>query len=135
MNNDFEEYYMDLRLGHVEDLNGPDEHGIYPSHMSWSLKASKPYSYEPFYVFKSSGKVNGSVYSDRMQQWDYDKYKASAEKTDFKGYTKDPETVEAFLRAYFDEPELKLVRVIEYCNVSNGYPCWRVDYYTPEDKG
>lgn len=114
------------------EMPGPDEHGIYPNFMEWALKSKKPYSYEPFYVYKDgSVEAEHSVYSDRMMQWDSKKYQRIAEKLFKKlggNFRDNPNLVQRFLQEYNDDPTITLVAIIEYCNVSNGYPVWRLDY-------
>ena len=47
-------------------------------------------------------------------------------------YNRKPEAIEAFLREWTDDPGLKLVFIMEYCNRSNGYPHWRFDCFSPK---
>lgn len=94
-------------------------------------KYTHPYSYDPFVLWKGKGDANGSVYTDRLYQWDYEKADRLGKKH-MPGKRWDnaqPSQIEAFLREYLDAPDLKLVKIIEYCNVSNGYPVWRLDFY------
>lgn len=99
-------------------------------------KEEYPYSYDAYVVWKKDyrkGKGN-AVYSDRLLQWDYDKYnKYSKEVWNNEGqYFNDrrPEDIEKFLSLYFGK-NIKLTVIMEGCNVSNGYPYW-VFFY--EDK-
>jgi hypothetical protein len=99
-------------------------------------KYTHPYSYDPFVVWRGEGEANGSAYTDRLLQWDYDKHNELRRRhfgdvAQLRWGTDDPAKIEAFLRDFFDSPELRLVKVVEYCNVSNGYPCWRLDFFTP----
>ena len=41
-----------------------------------------------------------------------------------------PIAIEAFLRELLDKPNYQLGLIMEYCNVSNGYPVWRFDVKT-----
>lgn len=105
-------------------------------------KFTNPYDYDPILQFSARSKLpeNGSCYSDRMSQWDYKKYRDLCEKH-FKGKNGDPggdyfdrrtpADIEAFLREYFDKPELTLLRVEEHCNVSNGFPVWFFAWNNP----
>jgi hypothetical protein len=101
-------------------------------------KQQYPYSYDPFTTWGSRDpRCNGSVYTDRMDQWDHDKFislgkKILGEVPNWFGTWCNGAKVEEFLREYMGKPNLKLTRVIEYCNMSTGYPTWRLDYYDPE---
>lgn len=103
----------------------------------WS-KQSHPYCYDPFTIWgapRPNKACNGTVYTDRLDQWDHAKYEQLASKHYRSGYERPFDSyrckghlIEAFLRDWFDDPELKLLRVIEYCDASSGYPTWRLDY-------
>ena len=45
-------------------------------------KDKYPYSYDPFVVWKTEEDVkqNNTVYSDRLKQWDYEKYSGLCQK-------------------------------------------------------
>jgi hypothetical protein len=74
------------------------------------------------------------TYSGRMSQWDYSKYEkcrkeaANTDKGELAGYYNNPRVVEKLLQLYFEDQSIKLVMIMEYCNQSSGYPCWRFDY-------
>lgn len=95
-----------------------------------------PYSFDGYVTYKSEGKANGTVYSDRLNQWAYEKNER-LKKIHF-GNTGDyfdsrsPEKIQSYLREYLDKPNLELVMIMKYCNHSNGYPVWRFDYNTNE---
>lgn len=98
-------------------------------------KLTHPYSYDPIIQWQSEDKelkATNTVYSDRLFQWDANKYAELTKKHfDDSGsnwVNRDHEKIELFLKEYFDNNELKLVSVIEYCNQATGYPCWRFDY-------
>ncbi len=107
-----------------------DEHGKPVSR----TKSEHPYSYDGFVVWRGgeNKEANDTVYSDRLLQWDYEKYnRLSVKHFGNKGQTfsdREPKKIEAFLRDWCDAPELKLVFVMEYCNASSGYPLWRFDF-------
>ncbi len=97
-----------------------------------------PYLYEGF-VEKRLGpnsEATGTVYSDRLRQWDASKAKACkliAFGRDTDNYSSfSAEQIQTYLREYLDEPELKLILVMQYCNQSSGYPVWRFDYCLPK---
>ena len=98
-------------------------------------KREYPYSYDAFLQWGNiTDKVNGSAYSDRLRQWDYEKHnEVLMDVFGDKGHyweNRNPEKIEKFLQLYFDKPELKLVRIFEGCNVSNGFPYWYFEYLT-----
>lgn len=101
-----------------------------------------PYGYDGFVQERvhPNEKANGSVYTDRLLQWDYDKTRRMLKKhfkdtgIDIGGDYWDKRTakqIEGVLREWLDAPLLEVVLVMNYCNVSNGYPTWRIDYYNP----
>jgi hypothetical protein len=113
-------------------LEGPDGKPVRKT------KMTHPYSYDAFVIFlHDEPKVaNGTIYSDRLLMWDFDKHDKLCQKHfGNRGQYwnhREPEKVEAFLRDWCEDEELVLVRVSEYCNVSNGFPLWRFDYYQKE---
>lgn len=98
-------------------------------------KQSHPYSYDPIILWTDGSDTlepTDSVYTDRLYQWDYKKHNTLCQKH-FKNEgqywdRRNPELIQAFLRDYLDNPNLVLTKIIEYCNVSNGYPVWRFDF-------
>ena len=109
--------------------NGPvDEYG----NRVEKTKYTHPYSYDGFVTFRNgkNEEVNHTVYSDRIVQWDYKKARKLMKKhfgNEGDYYTdRSPDKIESFLKEYFGK-ELKLILVMEYCNVSSGYPVWRFD--------
>ena len=106
-------------------------------------KYTHPYSYDAFILWeKNKSKGNGSAYDDRMRQWDREKWdkahkKAYPPKFDGGGPSRryaDPKATQKFLRLYFNDSKLQLIRVIEECNVSNGYPVFCFIYRTGKRK-
>lgn len=94
---------------------------------------SHPYSYDPIILFTNTEvKASNTVYSDRLFQWNSDKHdKLCTEYFGNRGQVwrdRAPESIQSFLRAYIADQSIALVRIVEYCNPSNGYPCWRFDY-------
>jgi len=112
-----------------------DEHG----NAVEKSKDEYPYSYDGFVQERNYTdlKANGTVYTDRLLQWDF---KLTREL--IKKYFKDGggdywenrslEDIQSFLRERLNKPELIVTLVMEYCNVSTGFPVWRIDYW--EDK-
>src|SRR5262249_1554438 len=109
-------------------------------------RQSHPYCYDPITIWgapRPSKECNGTVYTDRLDQWDRDKYARLAKKHyqsgdscyerpfDFpqcKGHL-----IERFLRDWFDDPKLRLLRVVEYCSPGTGYQTWRLDYVSARE--
>lgn len=82
--------------------------------------------------FSTGTKPTHDVYSDRLFQWNYEKYNALCQKhfSDRSQYWSDraPENIEAFLREYFDKPFLALQTIHLYTNNATGYPVWQFGY-------
>lgn len=115
-------FYESAGLGPINVLGQPVKRSKY----------EYPYSYDAHVLHRLRDNVDGmtSVYSDRMMQWDWDKFHDSCQEVFgdkgqlFNVPDRSPELIEKFLQLYFDEPELQLIAVEEGCNVSNGYPYW-----------
>lgn len=120
-----------------------DKSGMYVSYRmpvdpNARTKQSHPYSYDPITQFlDSSVKPNGTIYTDRLLQWDFKKHDLLCEKhfgnrgQCWEGRA--PKKIEAFLRDWCENDGLQLAAVIEYCNVATGYPTWRLDYFQPQN--
>lgn len=85
-----------------------------------------PYSYDAHYKWRDFDKDNppegmDCIYSDRMMQWDYEKYEAARQKVDA-GWIENisREKAEGIIDAYYDG-KYKCVGFAACCNVSNGY--------------
>lgn len=92
-------------------------------------KFEYPYSYDPYVIMGVPGsKYEGADYSDRLMQFDWDKFHDLSEKHfGDRGqlfHNREMNKIESFLQEYHDKPNLKLVMVSEGANVSNGYPYW-----------
>lgn len=108
-------------------------------------KAAYPYSYDPFTIWGKPApnpKCDSSVYTDRLEQRDY----AKCERLRKKHYTVDGvgqspfssqycrgDLIQNFLRDWYDNPKLELVRVIEYVHLATGFPLWRLDSITHQE--
>lgn len=92
-----------------------------------------PYTYDGFIIWRGldNNQRTGTVYSDRLNQWDNKKFKELSlkhfDKESFNFGRCEPKKLEAFLCDYL-EKEIKLVFIMEYCNKSQGYPYYRIDY-------
>jgi hypothetical protein len=97
-------------------------------------KEEYPYSYDGFVVWRGgeNGEANSTIYSDLLRRWDKNGVLDTLLKKHF-GNTGDywdnrePGAIEAFLKDYLGKNNLRLIFVMEYCNMSNGYPLWRFD--------
>lgn len=91
-------------------------------------KASHPYSYDPFTIWRGKGTADGSVYTDRLFSWGPEKHDRLCEKhfgdSGQHWAGRAPEAIEAFLRDYLEAPQLQVCEIHEHCNVGNGFPCW-----------
>jgi hypothetical protein len=109
--------------------------------LTGKTQTTHPYSYDPFIVWQTEihegpKKIepNDSCYSDRLMEWDFKKHnllrlKHFGNEAQLTWNQDDPSKTEAFLRDYFNKPDLKLIRIIQYCNLASGYPCWRFDFH------
>ncbi len=96
-------------------------------------KYEHPYSYDGFVTYRNgkNEEANITLYSDRLLQWDYNKTRELMKKHfgnsgDYYD-NRSPKAIESFLAEYTNNPTLKLIFIMEYCNASNGYPVWRFD--------
>ena len=89
-----------------------------------------PYNYDEYVIWKAENfdkeKCN-AVYSDRLHQWDYEKYNRCCQEV-FKNegqqfYQRKPKEIEKFLNMYFDK-QIKLTAIMQGCNQSSGFPYW-----------
>lgn len=93
---------------------------------------NSPYSYDPFLVWECGyDKRDSTLYSDRLHSQDYNNYNSCCEKVwnnsgqnfSSRKYSE----IEEFLSLYLKTP-IQLTRIIEACNISNGYPYWVFNY-------
>ena len=87
------------------------------------------YSYD-FFVTYRNGKneeANDTVYSDRLYQWDSKKYGELCRKhfgnEGQNWFDRKPKNIEAFMSDWYGKP-VKLIIMLEGCNVGNGFPLW-----------
>ena len=93
-----------------------------------------PYNYDTYVLWKRVGfdkdDAYDAVYSDRMMDWNYDKFASCCQKIfGDAGQCFDnrkPEDIEVFLNEYFDELHVKieLLAVLKGCHHGNGNPLW-----------
>lgn len=98
-----------------------------------------PYSFDPYVIYKDNKwSINDeAVYSDRMMQWDYNKFNDCAKEVwnDHRQLfdSASPEELEKFLQLYFGSGFIELTAILKGCNQSNGYPYW-IFYYKGANK-
>jgi len=105
---------------------------IYGQEHGARSKLTHPYNYDPILQWQGGAEPNGTVYTDRLWQWDHAKHDQLC-KTHFGDAAqywdrRSPEAIEAFLRDYLGDPGLALCVVTEHCNQATGFPLWRLDY-------
>lgn len=87
-----------------------------------------PYSYDAYVIWGRKTNNSGSVYSDRLYQWDSQKYNElcrliwNNESQYFD--QRNPSDIQTFLRRYNDNEQIVLTMIMKCCNVSSGYPIW-----------
>lgn len=95
-------------------------------------KAVYPYSYSSFVVWRSgpNKSIDHAVYTDRLADWDRDKFRRLAQKhLGHHRWDNAPAgEIQAFLREWNEDPELALIAVMEHCNVATGYPTWSLHF-------
>lgn len=91
------------------------------------ISKEKPPAYTDNEYYKGN---NTTLYSDRLLQWDYDKFNACCQQvwgnTRQNFYNRTPEEIERFLSIYLAK-SVKLTRITQETNASTGCPYWRFD--------
>lgn len=96
-------------------------------------KDKYPYSYDGFIIHRSlpNEETTHTLYSDRLHTNYYKNWSSLSNKHFGSNgdyfWDRKPENIQAFLCELLNKPDLKLVLIMEYCNLSNGYPVWRFD--------
>ena len=87
-------------------------------------KHEYPYSYSAYFLWKGA-KAEGdeTVYSDRMRDWDAEKFREALSKVKKRLSQLNQKEMSKFLSVYFDK-KIEATALAEGCNVSNGYPYW-----------
>lgn len=94
---------------------------------------------KPFSIKLEEGKQFHTAYSDRMGGWDRDHFDACFKEQLPIGSGGmrhgNPSMIEKFLKAYFRDENLELVKIVDCCNHSSGFEIFRFDFiYTPPKK-
>lgn len=122
--------------GYMEYMDRIDYHGQFVDLKGRPVKKtphSNPYDYDLHVVWMGhyDPEKASSSYSDRMQQWDPDKFKECWKKVStgqgIYAANKDPVTVNKFLNLYFGY-EVKITAIMQGCNKNSGFPFWLYIY-------
>lgn len=102
-------------------------------------KYKHPYTYDAYVVYQKKKKYMAVLYSDKLQQCNYNKYTQSHKEVfgdKSQGWSNESHSkIEKFLQLYNDDPSIKLVGIMEGCNVGNGYPYWIFMYDYDKKEG
>jgi len=89
----------------------------------------------PIVFEKETTKTVSITYSDRLYQWDFEKYNKLCKKHfgDIAQMwdNRTPEATETFLSEYLDE-KITLTKIIKTIRPDNGYPVWTFEYVLEE---
>lgn len=93
---------------------------------------TNPYSYDGFVTYRNgeNKEANCTIYSDRLIRENYKLVRDLMQKhfgNQGDSYSqRNPKDIERFLAEYLNK-DVKIIFIMEYCNVSSGYPLWRFD--------
>lgn len=118
---------------YMSEHSEPDIQYSNPVKTKWDY----PYSYDPILIYKSSNfKQDKSFYSDRLVLWDkkenLDILKKKYHLNDYCWSNQPVEVLNNFISDFFEQ-KIEINRIIEMCNVSNGYPYWLINYSVIKD--
>ena len=89
------------------------------------------YIIKVFLILTHTNSGTSREHNIRSLQQDREKYhKLSKKHFKNEGHyfnNRSPKKIEKFLKDWFGNKKLKLVFIMEYCNVATGYPVWRFD--------
>lgn len=128
--NDNGEVFANGPTGYIDEHGNPVERTPH----------THPYNYDSFVMWRGlpNKGADGSIYSDRLYQWDWEKDNKLCKKHfgDEAQYwdNRDPEAIEAFLRDWCEDEKLKLHYIMQCCNQSTGYPCWCFVFHHSTEK-
>jgi hypothetical protein len=87
-------------------------------------QVQNPYSYSPIIIWGEEKEKETAQYSDRLYQQNFE----ATEKMCLTHFGDRGQhfnrRIESFLKERLDYPNLKLHMIVEWCNVSSGYPYW-----------
>ena len=112
-----------------------------PEHYEVKDKLHHPYDFSPIILFGREDEVKKSdrncVYDDRMFQWDSKKYDKALESASDKNgmmHWNNKKAVQKLMDEYYGKGTHRVYMVVEWCNVSNGYPYHSVHYVRTKNK-
>ena len=130
-----------LFIGGEQKVDRSDVPECYHEFLPENLEKDKytyPYSYSPFLIYfnkEAEKPAKGTCYTDRFCQQDFARHDELCLKHfGNKGqhwHDRDPEKVQAFLCDWISR-EVVHVANIQYVNIGNGYPVWRLDFHDKE---
>jgi len=104
---------------------------MWDSGLNIKTKWSNPYNYDPIIQFVTDEQPNNSVYTYRLIGFNLEKYSDLCLKhfgnfgnSDHYWNNRSPEKIQSFMRDWTDNEKLKVVNVVEYCDIETGYPTW-----------
>lgn len=89
-----------------------------------------PYSYDGFVIYRGgeNSEAKDTVYTDRLRsECSFEELSKKYDIRDMNWRDKSIETLEMFLSELFSK-KMKIILFMQYCNISTGYPVWRIDY-------
>ena len=99
--------------------------------------STHPYNYDSYVLWRNlpNDKVCDGAYSDRMRQWDSEKFERCWKEHCGTGqywseYSQ--EQITNFVRAYYDNQEIQICYLQQCCNQATGFPLWYVAFYKPK---
>lgn len=96
---------------------------------------SHPYSFDPVTLIHNPGEVTGRAYSDRLAQWDYEKFRRCMGDGGEGNFNWGSRTkVQKLLSEYFDDDTIAVRKVMKTCNIATGDPVWYITWHSTKDK-
>lgn len=97
----------------------------------YRTKSSHPYSYDAFFIHgdHESIKDASADYTDRYPTWNVEKYRCALKAIgrDTRWDQMSLHEVDRFVKAYYGD-DFEAAGLVEWCNASNGYPCWSIHF-------
>lgn len=92
-------------------------------------KAQYPYSYDTFIVWRTgpNSELTHSVYTDRMQQWEPEKFELLRKKYNKQFPAMTPAELTNYMCEYIGK-QVEVIYLAECCNHANGFPLWLIGY-------
>lgn len=131
------EYYGYDYQNRRRKRNSHGPHGLWfnPDQQNYD-KFERPYSYSAFFLLGNHESIEGSSadYTDRYAAWGVEKFREALAAM---GDTKKSwaratiQELDKFVKSYYGE-EYIATGLVEWCNASNGYPCWSIHFKKKE---